>query len=178
MFSGLMSAVHHALAVRVVERGRHLPRETKRFLHGELPLALQAPPQRFPGDVGHHVVEQAAGFARIDQTQDVRVLEIGGDFDLGEEALSAEHGGQLGVQHLDGDLAAVLQVFGEIHRGHAALSHLAVEAVAVGQGLREVHFRARAFISAVQFCTTISSFRSLGAVSLRKRNRLSSGLTS
>ena len=40
------------------------------------------------------------------------------------------------------------------------------------------HLRARAFISSVQFCTTISSFRSFGAVSWRKRNRLSSGLTS
>ena len=39
---------------------------------------------------------------------------------------------QLGVQDLDGDLAVVLQVLGEVDGGHAALAELAFEAVAVG----------------------------------------------
>ena len=45
----------------------------------------------------------------------------------------ADDGAQLRVEHLDGDLAAVLQVFGEIDRGHAALAELALEAVAVAE---------------------------------------------
>jgi hypothetical protein len=63
----------------------------------------------------------------------VRVLEVGGDPDLAEEALVAEHGGELGMQDLEGDGAVVLQVARQEDGGHAAAAELAVEAVAVGQ---------------------------------------------
>ena len=43
-------------------------------------------------------------------------------------------GGQLGLEHLDGDLAVVLEVVGEIDRGHAALAQLALDPVGIGQG--------------------------------------------
>ena len=59
------------------------------------------------------------------------MLQAGGGLDLGEEALAADDGGELGVQDLDGDLAVVLEVLGEVDRGHAALAELALEAVAV-----------------------------------------------
>ena len=62
------------------------------------------------------------------------MLQVGGDLDLGEEAVAADDGGELGVQDLDGDLAAVLQVFGEVDGGHPALAQLALEAIAVGEG--------------------------------------------
>ena len=62
------------------------------------------------------------------------MLQVGGDLDLGEEPLGAEHGGELGLEDLDGDLAVVLEVVGEIDRRHAALAELALDAVAVGQG--------------------------------------------
>ena len=38
------------------------------------------------------------------------------------------------MQHSDGDIAIVLEIVREIHRGHAARAELAVEAIAVGQG--------------------------------------------
>ena len=44
------------------------------------------------------------------------------------------HGGEFGVEDLDGDLAVVLEVVGEVDGGHAALAELALEAVAVGEG--------------------------------------------
>ena len=69
------------------------------------------------------------------------MLEVGGDLDLGEEALAADDGDELGVQDLDGDLAAVLQVVGEIDGGHAALAELALDAVAVGEGGGEAGYR-------------------------------------
>ena len=43
-----------------------------------------------------------------------------------------------GVEHLDGDTAAVLEVLGEVHGGHPALPQFALEVVAVGEGRREV----------------------------------------
>ena len=65
------------------------------------------------------------------------MLQVGGRLDLGQEALGADHGGELGPQHLERDLAVVPQVVGEVDRRHAAGAELALEAVAVGQGRLE-----------------------------------------
>ena len=51
-----------------------------------------------------------------------------------QEPLGAEHGGELGLQHLDRDLAVVPEVLGEVDRRHAARAELALDAVAVGEG--------------------------------------------
>ena len=48
------------------------------------------------------------------------MAEAGGGLDLAQEALGAERGGELGAEDLDGDLAVVLEIFGEIDGGHAA----------------------------------------------------------
>jgi hypothetical protein len=126
-------AVDHALAVRVVERGRDLPGEPERFLHRKLPVAHEPGAERLAGHERHDVIEETIGLPRVDQPEDVRVLQIGGDLDLGEEPPAAEQGGELGVEHLDGDLAAVPQVLGEVDDGHAALADLSVETVALGE---------------------------------------------
>ncbi len=62
------------------------------------------------------------------------MLQTSGDGDLAREALGAECGRELLSQHLDGDLALVLQVFGKVDRCHATLPELALEAVPVGEG--------------------------------------------
>jgi len=51
-----------------------------------------------------------------------------------DEALGAHDGGQLGPEHLQGDLAVVFQVLGQIDRCHAALAKLADNAVAALEG--------------------------------------------
>jgi hypothetical protein len=61
------------------------------------------------------------------------VLQVGGDLDLVQEPLGAEDGRKLRVENLDGDLAIVLQVVGEVDRRHAAAAELALDAIAVGQ---------------------------------------------
>ena len=77
------------------------------------------------------------------------MLQVGGDLDLGEEAVAADDGAELGMQDLDRDLAAVLQVLGEVDGGHAALAELALDAVAVDDGRRQpasallMHFHAQ-----------------------------------
>ena len=62
------------------------------------------------------------------------MLQVGGGPDLGQEPLGAEHGGELGLQHLERDLAVVPEVVGEIDGRHAALAELALDLVLVGQG--------------------------------------------
>ena len=100
----------------------------------ELPLAVEPLAERSPLDERHHVEEEPVGVARVEQREDVRVLERRGGPDLEHEPVGAEHGGELGPQHLDRHLAVVLQVVGQIDRGHAALAELALEPVAVGEG--------------------------------------------
>jgi hypothetical protein len=127
--------VHYALLVRILERGGHLVRDRQRIVERKLVLTLEPLPQRLALDPGHHVVQKASGLTRVEEREDVGVLEVGGGLDLREEALRAEHGSQLGLQHLDGDLAVVLRVFGQVHGGHAALAERALDAVAVGEGV-------------------------------------------
>ena len=64
--------------------------------------------------------------------------EPGGEPDLALEALGAECGGELGAEDLDGDVAVVLEVVGEVDGGHAALAQLALEAVAGGEGVSQL----------------------------------------
>ncbi len=40
---------------------------------------------------------------------------------------------EFGLEHLDGDLALVLEVVREVHGGHAAVPEFARDAIAVGQ---------------------------------------------
>jgi hypothetical protein len=51
--------------------------------------------------------------------------------DLRQEPLGADHRGQLGAEHLDGDLAIVLEVLGEVDGCHPALTELPLDPVAV-----------------------------------------------
>ena len=62
------------------------------------------------------------------------MLQGRGGLDLAKKPLGADDGGQLGPQHLDRDVAIVLEILREIDRGHAALAELALDAVAVGEG--------------------------------------------
>ena len=70
------------------------------------------------------------------------MLQVRRDPDLGEEPLGAQHGAQLGIEHLERDVAIVLQVLREVDGGHAAGADLALDPVAVsesgGQALQRV----------------------------------------
>ena len=60
--------------------------------------------------MGHHIVDQAIGLARVEQRQEVGVLQVSHDPDFGQEPLDAEHRGELRSQHLKRDGAVVLGV--------------------------------------------------------------------
>ena len=61
------------------------------------------------------------------------MLQAGGEADLALKALGAERGGELGVEHLEGDRPVVLEVVGQEDRGHAPAPELALERIAVLQ---------------------------------------------
>ena len=87
---GLDVAMDHALLVGVIERARDLPRNRDRFFDAELPFPVELGAQRFAAHVGLHVPEVFVCFAGVDQREDVRVIELGGDLHLIEEAHDAE----------------------------------------------------------------------------------------
>jgi hypothetical protein len=63
----------------------------------------------------------------------VRVLEVGGELDLGQEALGPDHGRKLGAEHLDRDRPVVPEVVRQEDGRHAAGADLAIEPIAVRQ---------------------------------------------
>ena len=120
--------------VRVVERVGHLHRDAHRLVHAHLRFSIQLAAQRLALDVGHDVEQEAVRGARIEQRQDVWMLERrrGPDFD--HESLGTKHGGELRLEDLQGDLAIVPEIACEIHGGHAALAELPFDRIATVEG--------------------------------------------
>ena len=149
---GLEIAVDHAVAVGFGERVGDVAEDAHRVADRQLALLRQLVAEGGAVHVRHDVVEQPVGRARVVQRQDMGVLQGRRHLDLAEEALLAERGGELLPQHLERDLAVVLQVVGEIHGRHAAGAELALEAVAAGEGGAEAvghdHAGARVWVIA------------------------------
>ena len=100
-------------------------------------LAIEPLAKRLAFHVGHHVIEEAVCFARVVQPEDVRMVEPRRDFDLAKEAIGTERGGELGMQHLEGDHPLVLAVLREVNGRHAAAAKLAVDGVRLRQRAAE-----------------------------------------
>ena len=64
----------------------------------------------------------------------MRMLQLGDDVDLAREPIGPHRGGELRAEDLESDLAAVLEVMGEIDRGHPAHADLALDAVTRTEG--------------------------------------------
>src|SRR5690349_8634850 len=126
--------MHDALCVCVLERVSDFASDPNGVVDRKLTLARQPVAQRLAFDEGHHVVQQAVAFSRVVQRHDVRMLEIGGGLDLGEEPLAAERRGKLGLEHFEGDFPVVAKVARQVHGGHAAVSELAIDLVPAGEG--------------------------------------------
>ena len=106
-------------------------------VEGELLLPVDPRPQRLALDVGHDVVEDAGAvgeLSRVEERQDVGMMEVGRDVDLAEEPLGAEAGRQLRPEDLQGHGPVVPEVFGQEDRRHAAAAELALDAVPIGHG--------------------------------------------
>ncbi len=115
------------------QRCRHVAGNAHRFVDRELALTPEPVTQRFAFDIRHEVVQQPIGLIGVDQRHDVRVGEPGGDVDLPVEALDAEAGGELGMEHLHGHGPGVLPLLRQEHRRHTAPTQPALHGVAVPQ---------------------------------------------
>ncbi len=61
----------------------------------------------------------------------------GCNLDLAQEPVGPDGGSQFGTQHLERDLAVVLQVLGEVDEGHATGADFPLDRVPVPQGCSE-----------------------------------------
>ena len=115
-------AVDHVVRMGIAERVGHLAGDLERVLDRELLLAVEPVPEGLALDEGHDVIQQSWVVGRerrlddtaVEEWEDVRVAEVRRGLDFAEEALGAECGGEFGAEDLDGDLAVVLQVLGEV----------------------------------------------------------------
>ena len=122
-------AMHDALRVRVAKCVGHFECDHDCVLDRKRPLPVETVAQRLALHEGHHIVEQAERGARIEQAEDVWMLELGGETDFALEPLPADGRGELRQQHLDGHLAPVPDVRGQIDGRHAAAPKLALHSV-------------------------------------------------
>jgi hypothetical protein len=75
-------------------------------------------------------------FTRIEDREDMRVLQTGSGADLALEAFRG--GGQVGMQDLERDRAVMPEIVSQEYRGHATPPQLALEPVAVRQAALEL----------------------------------------
>jgi hypothetical protein len=118
-------AVHDALAVGVGERVRDVHRHVQRIRQGQRALLHEALPQRFPFDVRHDVVQQAADFAGREDRDDVGMVEPGGQFHFPDEPIVQQARGDVRLQHLDGHWTARMLLGRQVHQRHAPGADLA-----------------------------------------------------
>ena len=129
---GFDVAVNDPVAVRVIQRACHLGRNPDRFAHGELLLALELATEGLAFHEGHHVVEELARRPGVEEWQEVRVLEPGGNANLREEPVSPEYRGELRSEDLQCHLPLMLEVLSLIDRSHAAAAELVLDRVIAG----------------------------------------------
>jgi hypothetical protein len=114
-----------SLPMSVVERLSDVRGDPHRIVHGKLMLTVDAVAEGLALDVRHDVEQEAVGLAGIEQRQDVWMLEVGCDLDLGQKAFSPFR-----LQDLEGHFAVVLEVVGQVDRGHAALAQFTLDGIA------------------------------------------------
>ena len=84
-------------------------------------------------DEGHGVVRHAVRLAGVEDAEDVRVLELGGELDLALEAFDADALHELGRKDFDDDFASEGGLGGDEDARHAAAAELSLEGIAAAE---------------------------------------------
>ena len=130
---GFEIAMDHAAAVRIVQRAADRDGEPDRVADRKLFLTIQPRTQRLAFDERHDIEQQAARCARIEQREQVRVLQVRRDFDFGEKTLGTKHRAELRIEHLECDAPVMSDVAGEKDGGHTAAANLAFHLITAGE---------------------------------------------
>jgi hypothetical protein len=114
--------------------GLGLGRRCGRRRHGELRFPGQPLAEGFTLDERHHVEDGAGDRPRVEEGENLGVLEVGRGLDLRQEPLGADHGGQLRPEDLESDLTVVAAIVREVDRRHPALTERALDPIPIGEG--------------------------------------------
>ena len=82
--------VHHVVLVGGPEGIRDFSGDLQGVLDGKLFLAIQPIAEGFALHIRHDIEEESIRLPRVEQREDVRMVEIGGGLDLAEESFGAE----------------------------------------------------------------------------------------
>jgi len=134
---GFDVAMHDVVPVGVIEGISDFGRDPHCGLDRQLSFLTEALAQGLSLHHRHHEVEEAVRFTGIVERQDVRVVEAGSEPDLPEKSPPPQRFGELGMEHLERDVAVVLDVVGEVDRGHPSRPELALDTITVGEGRSE-----------------------------------------
>ena len=128
---GLDVAVHEAFLVRGIERLGDLGEQLDGSLRLERAVLGDELGEVVALDVAHGEEEDAVLLSRLVDGDDVRVVERGRDPRLAQEALAeALVLGELGGDHLEGDLAPEPRLLGAIDRAHSPSADEGLDPVA------------------------------------------------
>jgi hypothetical protein len=118
--------------VRVAEGIGHFERDLDRFVDTELLLAIELVADLFALNEGHHVVKEPVRLTRIDEAQDVRMLQLRGELDLSLEPFPTNRRGEIRMENLDRYLTLVPNVSRQEHGCHSTASQFPFDLVSVG----------------------------------------------
>jgi hypothetical protein len=134
-------AVDDALPVGDLQRGGDVGGDAQRIIDRELTLTLELRAERLPLDVRHRVPRERRPVAvrgddtRIQNGQDARMLDRGGELHLARESIGADRAGERGLQHLDCDPVFSAHLRRQPYGRHAAAAELSLDVVAGGEGV-------------------------------------------
>ena len=127
-------AVHHFLAMGVVERRGDRSGNTERLVDGEAARAGDSIAQRLAAEIGHGEPEEAVALAGVVDREDVRMNQSGRDPDfLKKAAGQLAAGAHGGMQHFERDDPVMPEVARFVDRRHAAGADLLADLVLVGE---------------------------------------------
>ena len=126
-------AVDDPSLVRVTQCLGNFESNRNRIVNRELPLPLQSSGECFPLDVRHHVIQNAVRLTRVDEHQDVRMLQLRGELNLPQKAAASKRCSDLVTHDLDRDFAVVLQVMRQVNHGHATLAEKVLDGIVAGE---------------------------------------------
>ena len=122
----------------VAERVGDVQRDVQRLFQRQRALFHEALPQRFSFDVGHDVVQQAAGIAGREDRDDVGVVEPGGELHFPDEPIVQQPRGNVRLQNLDRHGTPRMPLRRQVYPRHAPGADLAFHLVAGSEMLAQL----------------------------------------
>ena len=115
----------------VIKTLRDHPGNADRLIRPQAMLLVQSDAKILAAHVGHHIEERPVQLSGVVKGQDVRMGQSGGDANFAEEALRLGLlAGHVGPEEFDGDLAAMLEVFGQEHSCHSTTANFFLDPIA------------------------------------------------